>query len=112
MAETNLHDLLMDSVKDYREGSIVKGTILEVRPREFLVDIGYKSEGVIPTSEFDEPDEIEVGDEIEVLLERLENDEGMIVLSKEKAARLGGSKRLDCREDLNRDYQLRLATNL
>ncbi len=46
MAE--LQQLIANSVKNYREGSIVKGHILEVRPREFLVDIGYKSEGVIP----------------------------------------------------------------
>lgn len=49
------------------------------------MDIGYKSEGAIPSNEF-EDEEIEIGDEIEVLLERLENDEGMVVLSKEKAA--------------------------
>ena len=81
-----LQELIASSIKNYREGSIVKGHILEIRPREFLVDIGYKSEGVIPASEFDEPGEVEIGDEIEVLLERLENDEGMVVLSKEKAA--------------------------
>jgi len=81
-----LQELIASSIKNYREGSIVKGHILEVRPREFLVDIGYKSEGVIPAAEFEDPDDVEVGDEIEVLLERLENDEGMVVLSKEKAA--------------------------
>ena len=82
----HLQDLIEQSIKNYKEGSIVKGHILEIRPNEFLVDIGYKSEGVIPAAEFDEPSEVEVGDEIEVLLERLENDEGMVVLSKEKAA--------------------------
>jgi len=81
-----LQDLIASSIKNYREGSIVKGHILEIRNREFLVDIGYKSEGVIPASEFEDPEEVEIGDEIEVLLERLENDEGMVVLSKEKAA--------------------------
>lgn len=81
-----LKELIANSVKNYREGSIVKGHILEIRSREFLVDIGYKSEGVIPASEFDDPESVELGDEVEVLLERLENDEGMVVLSKEKAA--------------------------
>ncbi len=83
---TELQELIANATKRYKEGSIVKGRILEVRPREFLVDIGYKSEGIIPAAEFDNPAEIEIGDEIEVLLERLENDEGMVVLSKEKAA--------------------------
>ncbi|MFZ4588058.1 MAG: 30S ribosomal protein S1, partial [Terrimicrobiaceae bacterium] len=81
-----LQEMIAGAVKNYREGSIVKGHILEVRPREFLVDIGYKSEGVIPASEFEDPESVELGDEVEVLLERLENDEGMVVLSKEKAA--------------------------
>src|SRR5437867_4167834 len=81
-----MKDLIAKSLRDFKEGSIVKGRILEVRPREVLVDIGYKSEGVIPLSEFDDPDAIQVGDEVEVLLERLENEDGMVVLSKSKAA--------------------------
>lgn len=82
----DLQHLIANSVKNYREGSIVKGHILEKRPKEFLVDIGYKSEGMISASEFDNPEEIQVGDEVEVLLERLENDQGMVILSKTKAA--------------------------
>jgi len=81
-----MQDVMSKPMPDFREGSIVKGRILEVRPREVLVDIGYKSEGVIPITEFDDVDSLEVGDEVDVLLERLENDEGMVVLSKEKAA--------------------------
>ncbi len=85
-SSADLQQLISNSVKNYREGSIVKGYILEKRPKEFLVDIGYKSEGVISSSEFDHPEEIEVGDEVEVLLARLENDQGMVVLSRLKAA--------------------------
>ena len=81
-----MQDVMSKPMKDFREGSIVKGRILEVRPREVLVDIGYKSEGVISIGEFENADSLEVGDEVDVLLERLENDEGMVVLSKEKAA--------------------------
>src|SRR3982750_74950 len=80
-----MQDLLAKSYRDFKEGSIVKGRVLEIRPREVLVDIGYKSEGVIPSHEFEDIESLEVGDEVEVLLERLENDEGMVVLSKEKA---------------------------
>jgi small subunit ribosomal protein S1 len=82
----DLQQLIAASVKNYREGSIVKGHILEKRPKEFLIDIGYKSEGVVSASEFDNPEEIQVGDEVEVLLERLENDQGMVILSKQKAS--------------------------
>lgn len=85
MANSELLALMEKSFKELRENTIVRGTILDIKPQVVLVDIGYKSEGAIPVSEF-EDDEIEVGDEVEVLLERLENDEGMVVLSKEKAA--------------------------
>ena len=85
MSTTELSELIARSFRTYREGSIVNGTILEIKPQVVLVDIGYKSEGAIPITEF-EDEEIEVGGQIEVLLERLENDEGMVVLSKEKAA--------------------------
>src|SRR5580704_6568376 len=78
--------LAKHQTRDFKEGSIVKGRVLEIRSREVLVDIGYKSEGVIPLSEFDDVDDLQVGDEAEVLLVRLENDEGMVILSKERAA--------------------------
>ena len=81
-----MQELIAKSFRDFREGGIVKGQVLEIRPREVLVDIGYKSEGVIPASEFDDIEDLQVGDEVEVLLERLEDDHGMVKLSKEKAA--------------------------
>ncbi len=83
-----MRELLAKSkaLRDFKEGSIVKGTILEIRPREVLVDIGYKSEGAIASHEFDDIADLEVGDEVEVLICRLENDEGMVILSKERAA--------------------------
>jgi small subunit ribosomal protein S1 len=82
---STLAELIDGRFRELKEGSIVKGTILEIKPQVVLVDIGYKSEGVIPVAEFEDED-IEIGDEIEVLLEKLENEEGMVVLSKEKAA--------------------------
>ena len=79
-------DALIDSkFRLFEEGTVVNGTIIAIKPQVVLVDIGYKSEGAIPTAEF-EDEEIEEGDEVEVLLVKLENDEGMVVLSKEKAA--------------------------
>ena len=80
-----LSALIDAEFREFREGSIVNGTILDIRPQVVIVDIGYKSEGVVPVQEF-EDEEIEVGDEVEILLEKLEDDDGMIVLSKEKAA--------------------------
>ena len=57
---TQVQELIANATKKYKEGSIVKGRILEVRPREFLVDIGYKSEGTIPAIEFDDPADVAV----------------------------------------------------
>src|SRR5678816_3708291 len=69
----------------FKAGNIVKGTIIEVRPKEVLVDIGYKSEGVVSGAEFDDIKTVKVGDEVDVLIEKLEDKEGMVILSKEKA---------------------------
>ena len=80
-ANSELSALIDEHFREFKEGSIVNGTILDIRPQVVVVDIGYKSEGAIPVAEF-EDEEIEVGDEVEVLLERLEDDEGLIVLSK------------------------------
>lgn len=80
-----LSELIDSKFREFKEGSIVNGTIIDIRPQVILVDIGYKSEGAIPTSEF-EDEEFEIGDVCEVLLMKLENDDGMVVLSKEKAA--------------------------
>jgi small subunit ribosomal protein S1 len=81
----SLLELINSRHKELKEYSIVRGTIIDIKPQVILVDIGYKSEGVIASNEFEDED-IQIGDEVEVLLERLENDEGMVVLSKEKAA--------------------------
>ena len=69
----------------FAAGNIVKGIIIEVRPKEVLVDIGYKSEGVVSGAEFEDIKAVKMGDEVDVLIEKLEDKEGMVVLSKEKA---------------------------
>src|ERR1700693_6658319 len=81
----NPMEKLFSEVKEFTEGMLVTGKIIEVRPNEVLVDIGYKSEGMIPRWEFDDSDALKVGDEVEVLLEKLEDDYGMVVLSHDKA---------------------------
>jgi small subunit ribosomal protein S1 len=74
-----------ETLKDFEPGSIVTGKVMEVHNNEVLVDIGYKSEGLIPANEFEELDQIEPGDELYVLLSEIEDDDGMVVLSKQKA---------------------------
>src|SRR5499426_2693439 len=80
-----MEEALKQNAMRFAAGEIVKGTIIEVRPKEALVDIGYKSEGVIPGNEFEDLKIVKVGDEVDVLIEKLEDKEGMVVLSREKA---------------------------
>ncbi|MDH3217043.1 MAG: 30S ribosomal protein S1 [Candidatus Krumholzibacteria bacterium] len=76
---------LEKTVNIFEEGQIVKGAVTEIRENEIIVDVGFKSEGTIPVSEFREFSKINAGDEIDVFLEKLENQDGLVVLSKEKA---------------------------
>ena len=80
-----MEEAMKQSQMRFAPGEIVKGTIIEVRPKEVLVDIGYKSEGAISGNEFDDVKACKVGDEVDVLIEKLEDKDGMVVLSKEKA---------------------------
>jgi small subunit ribosomal protein S1 len=80
-----MEEALKMSDKSFSAGEIVSGTVIEVRPKEVMVDIGYKSEGVIASAEFEDAKALSVGDKIDVLIERLEDREGMVVLSHEKA---------------------------
>jgi small subunit ribosomal protein S1 len=73
------------TLKDIEEGEIVKGRVIGVTKEDVIVDVGFKSEGIIPLSEFPEPVNIKLGDEIEVYLEAIENQDGQLVLSKQKA---------------------------
>src|SRR4051812_40779647 len=77
--------LKQSGAQRFAAGSIVKGNVIEVRPKEVLVDIGYKSEGVVSGNEFEDIKTVKTGDEVDVLIEKLEDKDGMVVLSKEKA---------------------------
>ena len=75
-------------------GHVVKGFVISISPKEVVVDIGFKSEGVIPSYEFDSLATLKTGDEVEVLLEETENEKGQIVLSKKKAEKSQGWDRV------------------
>ena len=76
---------LDQQMNQFVAGSIIKGTISGVKGNEVLVDIGYKSEGVVPANEFADLALVKAGDVIDVLLVELESDNGMVVLSKARA---------------------------
>jgi small subunit ribosomal protein S1 len=86
----NFESLFEDSIKenDFKVGDVVSGVVVEVQSDYVLVDINYKSEGLIPISEFRMVDgvrDVKPGEKVEVLIDRIENENGMIVLSKDKA---------------------------
>ena len=82
--------LYVDSVKNFQVDSIIPGKIVNIVNDEVVVDVGYKSEGVLSVHEFDRPEEIEIGDQVDVLLEGIDDQTGMIMLSKRKADRIRG----------------------
>ena len=77
--------LYEESISGIKEGQIVKGTVVSIGPSEVMVDIGFKSEGAVSIKEFSDPSTIDILQEVEVFLENVEDQEGQIVLSKQKA---------------------------
>ena len=89
--QEELARLYEQSLRTIQEGEVARGTIVAVENDYVVVDIGYKSEGQIDINEFKDADGnivAEVGQEVDVLLERAEDDEGTIILSREKAAKI------------------------
>jgi small subunit ribosomal protein S1 len=91
MTEVNsdLEQLYNQSIKIVREGEVVRGRIVCIKQKEVLVDVGFKSEGIIPVGEFSQHD-LEVGKELEFFVDSVENEAGVIALSREKAIRIQG----------------------
>jgi small subunit ribosomal protein S1 len=73
------------SLEGIEEGQVVRGKILRITDKEVIVDVNFKSEGIIPISEFKNVHEFKPGDEIDVFLEQVEDSEGQIILSKSRA---------------------------
>jgi small subunit ribosomal protein S1 len=78
-------ELYDETMKSIEQGNIVTGTVLMITESSVIIDIGFKSEGSIPIQEFSDVSSIQVGDKIEVFLEDVENQDGQLVLSKQKA---------------------------
>ncbi len=80
-----------ESMRNLKEGDIVQGRVIEISANSVVVDVGYKSEGLVPLEEFTNYDgelEVEIGEQVEVLLEKTEDREGHVLLSKRKAEKL------------------------
>ncbi len=85
VAQLQLINQYEQTIQEIQEGQILRGTVVEVRENEVLLDIGFKSEGVIPIEEFGEQAAVKEGDTFDVFLEKIENQDGLVVLSKERA---------------------------
>lgn len=92
--ENEMAMLYESTIKDIKEGQIVKGKIIEIRNKDVVVDIGYKSEGIISISEFSDRSKLKIGEEIEVYLDSKEDEHGCVVISKQKADKLQGWERI------------------
>lgn len=78
-------EMYEQTLRDIKEGEIVSGTVLGVTRDDVIVDVGFKSEGIIPIAEFTPPVNVQVGEKIDVFLDAIENNDGQLVLSKQKA---------------------------
>jgi small subunit ribosomal protein S1 len=94
VADGNMDQLLREDIKQLEVGKILKGRVVGKAGDDAVVDVGLKSEGLVNKGEFDDFDSLEPGDTIEVLLENLEDDSGIIKLSKRKADRIRGWERI------------------
>ncbi|MFH0828269.1 MAG: S1 RNA-binding domain-containing protein, partial [Candidatus Omnitrophota bacterium] len=88
-AKSEMEMLYNDSIKLIHEGRIIKGKIVALKTKEVLVDVGFKSEGVVAITEF-KKDEVVVGKELDFFVESIEDDMGMMTLSREKARCMQG----------------------
>ncbi|MCM8766354.1 MAG: 30S ribosomal protein S1 [Candidatus Omnitrophica bacterium] len=94
LSKEELAEIYATTIKALEEGSIVKGKIVDVRNNDVIVDIGYKAEGFLSRAEFVDPAGIKIGAEIDVYIDAIENEQGMVVLSKLKADRALGWERI------------------
>ena len=91
----SIDEIYHESVKEFDTDKIITGRIVNTLNNDVIVDIGYKSEGAIPIDQFEDGSAVKIGDEVEVLLESVdEDDNGMIALSKRKADRIRGWERV------------------
>jgi len=86
-SETRMDTILSDNATDLTPGKLIKGKVIGFAGDDVVVEVGLKSEGLIPREEFAAMTDLKIGDEVDVLLESLEGDDGLIELSKRKADR-------------------------
>jgi small subunit ribosomal protein S1 len=101
MSEMSFEQMLEESLKTIRNGEVVEGTVIDVKPDEIAVDIGYKSDGIISRSEYTNESNVDlttlvsVGDKIDAMVIKVNDGEGQVLLSYKRLAAEKGNKRLE-----------------
>ena len=101
MSEMSFEQMLEESIKTIRNGEVVEGTVIDVKPDEIILNIGYKSDGIITRSEYSNDSSIDltevvsVGDTMEAKVLRVNDGEGQVLLTYKRLAAEKGSKRLE-----------------
>ena len=101
MSEMSFEQMLEESFKTIRNGEVVEGTVINVKPDEIAVDIGYKSDGIIHRSEYTNESNVDltqvvsVGDKIDAMVIKVNDGEGQVALSYKRLAAEKGNKRLE-----------------
>jgi len=100
LSQQGLEQTVDTASTSFKPGTILKGRVVEVAGDSVIVDVGFKSEGFVPLGEFEDPSAIDPNDEIDVFLEAVEDETGMMILSKRKADRIRGWQRIieTCKE--------------
>ncbi|MFG0330447.1 MAG: 30S ribosomal protein S1 [Phycisphaerales bacterium] len=92
--EGGMDAILTDRLNEFKPGTILTGRIVGVAGDNVVIEVGLKSEGLVAKTEFDDPDDIELGAEVEVFLERIEGEDDLVEISKRKADRIRGWERI------------------
>jgi len=90
----SMGEMIDSTVTQFQTGTILKGRVVNIIGNDVLIEVGLKSEGVVDITEFRSADEVSIGDDVEVLLEAVEGDGGLVLLSKRKADRIRGWERI------------------
>jgi len=94
VADGNMDSLFQEQIADLEKGSILDGKVIGTAGDDFVIDVGLKSEGMVPKTEFEDPSQVKPGDVFKVLLDAIEGEDGIIKLSKRKADRIINWQRL------------------
>ncbi len=97
-------DMYAGTLREFNSNEIVKGTVVAITDKEIVMNIGFKSEGIIPSNEFRDMPELKSGDSVEVFIEEVEDQDGQLILSRRRAKHLRTWERIE--ESMEKDLVL------